>query len=88
MDTVTIENLRNIEQSLTKNIIQEIIKKEDDFFMEQLKYATPKIKGILTKGKLKWRGIKLIEINEIDLTTKWVEQRGKQLGEKLHISYL
>lgn len=68
---------------ITSKIMSNIIQKEDEFIKNQLKFANPKIKGQITKGKLRWRGIKLIEINDINVITKWVEQRGKQIGERL-----
>lgn len=80
-------NLYLEEQNLTRRFIDKLIQKEDEFLISQLKFAVPKIKGEITKGKLQWRGIKLIEINEINGTTKWIEQRGKQIGERLQYSY-
>ena len=75
------------EESLTRKFINKLIQKEDEFLMNQLKFASPQIKGEITKGKLRWRGIKLIEITDINGTTKWVEQRGKQIGERLQYNY-
>ena len=69
--------------NITSRLMSNIIQKEDEFIKNQLKLVVPKIKGEITKGKLKWRGIKLIEINDINGTTKWIEQRGKQIGERL-----
>ena len=69
--------------NITSRLMSNIIQKEGEFIKNQLKLVVPKIKGEITKGKLKWRGIKLIEINDINGTTKWIEQRGKQIGERL-----
>ena len=80
-------NLYLEEENLTKKFINKLIQKEDEFLLSQLKFAIPQIKGEITKGKLQWRGIKLIEINEINGTTKWLEQRGKQIGERLQYNY-
>ena len=46
-------------------------------------YATPRIKGEITKNKLKWRGIKLTRIWRYDNLeeTYTITQRGKLLGE-------
>lgn len=46
-------------------------------------YATPRIKGEITKNKLKWRGIKLTRIWRCDNLeeTYTIIQRGKLLGE-------
>lgn len=73
--------------NITNKLISNIIEKEDEFIKNQLKLAKPQIKGEITKGKLKWRGIKLIEINDFNGTTKWIEQRGKQIGERLQYTY-
>lgn len=72
---------------ITSKIMSNIIQKEDEFIKNQLKLVNPQIKGEITKGKLRWRGIKLIEINDINGTTKWIEQRGKQIGERLQYNY-
>lgn len=52
-------------------------------------YATPRIKGEITKNKLKWRGIKLTRIWSFDNQeeTYTITQRGKLLGEFI-ITYL
>lgn len=46
-------------------------------------YAIPRIKGEITKNKLKWRGIKLTRIWRYDNLeeTYTIIQRGKLLGE-------
>lgn len=47
-------------------------------------YATPRIKGEITKGKLKWRGIKLVAIYNNwgeNTTTYEITQRGNLLGK-------
>lgn len=46
-------------------------------------YAIPRIKGEITKNKLKWRGIKLTRVWHYDNLdeTYTIIQRGKLLGE-------
>lgn len=73
--------------NLTDKIMSSIIQKEDEFIKNQLKLVKPQIKGEITKGKLQWRGIKLIEINDFNGTIKWVEQRGKQIGKRLQYTF-
>lgn len=73
--------------TITNRLMSNIIQKEDEFIKNQLKLVNPQIKGEITKGKLRWRGIKLIETNDINATTKWIEQRGKQIGERLQYNY-
>lgn len=41
--------------------------------------ATPKIKGEITRGKLRWRGIKKV----IDPFDEWYEQRGQRITDKI-----
>ena len=79
--------MQELEQNLTSKLISKLAQKEDEFLMNQLKFASPKIKGKITKGKLQWRGIKLVEINDFNGTTKWIEQRGNQIGERLRLEY-
>ena len=78
---------RHLENQLMGNLISEVVKKEDDFLTQQLKYAWPPIKGDITKGKLKWRGIKLIEQRTNYSCSKWLEQRGIILGDKFTIEF-
>lgn len=46
-----------------------------------LSYATPPIKGEVTKGKLRWRGIKFV----IRGLEERIEQRGKQIGNSYNL---
>tara|TARA_R110002012_G_scaffold94275_1_gene228317 strand:+ start:811 stop:1116 length:306 start_codon:yes stop_codon:yes gene_type:complete len=63
--------------------ISEVQKQEDRLFTTALRtMAEPPIKGEITKGKIKWRGIKLIRQQiGIDFYS-WLEQRGKQISPK------
>lgn len=46
--------------------------------------AVPPIKGVITHGKLKYRGIKLVEIPSKN--QKWIEQRGKRISPVIEIN--
>lgn len=49
--------------------------------------AIPPIKGEITKGKLKWRGIKIISQKMWSgdfYLTYWVEQKGKRISPFIH----
>ena len=46
-------------------------------------YAQPPIKGKITNGKVKWRGIKIRQRNAIDCVILELEQRGKIIGVPL-----
>lgn len=65
-------------QEITRKHIAAIIKKEDEIFESSVRNnATPKVKGEITFGKLKWRGI----IIASDLKgNSWLEQRGKRIS--------
>jgi hypothetical protein len=73
-------NLDNI----VNEFIQEQLKWEDEIFTSALrKLAEPPIKGEITKGKIKWRGIRIVIHNDGFKYTKWLEQRGKQISPKI-----
>ena len=75
----------NISQ-VTQNLVDEIRKQEDELFEFCLRtMANPPIKGEITKGKLKWRGIKLIRTHVGFDSYSWLEQRGEQISPKFHI---
>lgn len=73
-------NLDNI----VKEFIRLQLKQEDDIFISALRtMAVPPIKGEITKGKIQWRGIRIIQYNDGFKYTKWLEQRGKQISPKI-----
>ena len=43
-------------------------------------HAVPKLKGEITKGKLKWRGLRLVYQNQMNKTVTKIMQRDKVLG--------
>lgn len=49
--------------------------------------SIPPIKGELTKGKLRWRGIKRIVQNDFLRTREWIEQRGKRISPIIECEY-
>ena len=64
--------------------IQEQQKKEEEIFTTALRtMAEPPIKGKITKGKIRWRGIRIVQQNNGFKYTKWLEQRGKQISPKI-----
>jgi len=65
--------------------IEKLIKSFDSEREEFLEYvlrnlAVPIIKGDITKGKLKWRGIRLVNQKTLISNRFWVEQRGKRIS--------
>lgn len=66
----------------------DIYKKQDQIFEKSLREnAIPKIKGDITKGKLRWRGIRMVQVNGIMNTEKWLEQRGVQISPKVILDF-
>jgi len=64
--------------------ISEQQKKEEEVFTSALRImAEPPIKGEITKGKVRWRGIRIVQYNDGFTYTKWLEQRGKQISPKI-----
>ena len=69
---------------ITFGAVRQFMAAETKIFEATLrKQAHPIIKGEITKGKLSWRGIKVV--HEIDGSTRktWLEQRGKRIGQKI-----
>lgn len=50
--------------------------------------TSPPIKGEITTGKLKWRGVKLVKQNRCTNDVYWLEQRGKRIGGFYSVSML
>lgn len=70
-------NLENI----VNKFIQEQLKKEEEIFTSALRImAEPPINGEITKGKVRWRGIRIVQHNDGFKYTKWLEQRGKKIS--------
>ena len=84
---IIMENLSNLQDTIIKDLISTIQKKEEEIFMEGLRlFAEPPIKGEITKGKIKWRGIRIVR-QYVGLDSySWLEQRGKQISHKFHVS--
>jgi hypothetical protein len=72
--------------SATQRFIDEMQKQEEEIFTTALRtMAEPPIKGKITKGKITWRGIRLIRQQVGFDSYSWLEQRGKQISPKFHI---
>ena len=68
----------------TEIFISALLKWEDEIFISALRVmAEPPIKGEITKGKIQWRGIRIVQHNDGFKYTKWLEQRGKQISPKI-----
>lgn len=57
----------------------------DDFLKEQLKRVEPPIKGEITKGKLKWRGVRLGVQDTTTIKKRYfLIQRGVEIGDSIY----
>ncbi|MCK5644205.1 MAG: hypothetical protein KAJ19_25625 [Gammaproteobacteria bacterium] len=72
--------------SVTQRLMKQMVAEHDKILEASLRiYAEPPIKGEITKGKIRWRGIRLIR-QQVGLDSySWLEQRGKQISPKFHI---
>ena len=69
--------------ALMKNLADNLMKENEIFEKSLRENAEPKVKGEITKGKIKWRGIRIIQQNKFLKSAKWLEQRGKQISPKI-----
>lgn len=75
-------------ESVTLEVIKKIQKQQEAVIEKALRtFADPPIKGEITKGKIKWRGIKLIVVRNFMKEWRWLEQRGKQISPKMLIEF-
>ena len=83
MPNLAQEPQLNISDVISR-FISEQQKKEEEIFTYALRtMAEPPIKGEITKGKVRWRGIRIVQQNDGFKYTKWLEQRGKQISPKI-----
>lgn len=72
--------------NVSQYLFNEVRRQEEELFKNALRTtAEPPIKGEITKGKLTWRGIRLIRQQIGFDSYSWIEQRGKQISPKFHI---
>ena len=76
-------------QKMSSRVLDSLNSRYHDILEDTIrKYAQPPIKGEITAGKLKWRGIKLVTKGraEYEKMERWVEQRGKRIGPVITFS--
>lgn len=78
------EDLASNIANITQRLFDEARRQEEEIFTTALRtMAEPPIKGEITKGKVRWRGIRIVQQNDGFKYTKWLEQRGKQISPKI-----
>jgi curli biogenesis system outer membrane secretion channel CsgG len=80
-----LTSIRNIGNTdVISRFFVEQMKKENEIFEKALREnAEPKVTGEITKGKIRWRGIRIVQQNELLKSIKWIEQRGKKISPNI-----
>ena len=72
----------NIENKTVLTVLEKLEKSQEMIFESALRtLAKPPIKGAITKGKIKWRGIRIIK----QFPYVWLDQRGKRISTKINV---
>lgn len=84
-DLNNIPDVSQLVHKMTKQINDNIDNKIEEIVRTR---ANPILKGTITKGKMKWRGISLQVHNQsFDKTVYKVIQRGTQIGDDIVVTY-
>ena len=85
IDTPKIDSMDDLVLNIadvSQRLIKEHLQRQEVFLESVLRNnAKPKVKGEITRGKIKWRGIMIIEQKTTNGYKTWVEQRGKRISE-------
>lgn len=69
-------------REVAKAHLEAVQKKINEIFEYALRnVAVPPIKGKITKGKIRWRGITLVQKNGYPQSEWWLEQRGRRISQ-------
>lgn len=75
---------------VTNRFIKEQIERQNAILETAVREnAVPPIKGKLTKGKVRWRGLRMIQKGGVAdrFTEVWIEQRGKRITPVIRNEY-
>lgn len=87
LDSDILKN-HELEKQIICDVSTKMAKAIDDEMIKILRtYAVPPIKGEITAGKVKWRGIKMCNQNTFEYSKTWLEQRGVKIGKEIVINY-
>ena len=78
-----IANIQDIIMDHTRNNIRDVVCHQEKILKDSLREnAIPPITGEITKGKLLWRGIRLVQTQHTIPWggSRWLEQRGKRIS--------
>jgi hypothetical protein len=77
--------LEGLQHKIVSQIIEETDKKLQEFFTPYFRQAG--IKGEITRGKIKWRGIKMKVKHEFGKSIYQLNQRGTDISPIFEITY-
>ena len=78
--TATPPWVSNFEETKTR-ILYKARAEQDCIFEYALRnVAEPPVKGKITRGKIRWRGIRLVVKDSFGKHERWLEQRGKRIS--------
>lgn len=77
--------LEDLQNQIIKHVVEDTDRRLLEFFTPYFRQSG--IKGEITKGKIKWRGIKMLVNNGLTETTYQLIQRGKPISPKYTINY-
>lgn len=74
----------------TNDIVRKVIREQDKIFIKSLREnAVPPVKGNITYGKIKWRGIKLMQTMSPDGNyERFLTQRGKLISPVIRMNMI
>lgn len=81
--TYSNDQLFDLTEKFTEKLIAQSIKQIDDYFEPFIRKTG--VKGEITKGKLRWRGIKMYIYSGADYTAYQLHQRGVKISPKLKV---
>lgn len=79
----SIDELSDMTEKLTMLLAEQLNKQIDDYFEPYIRKTG--VKGEITKGKLKWRGIKMYIYSGADYTCYQLHQRGVKISPRLKV---
>lgn len=74
-------------QEMEQTIIGSITKRYNELLETAIRLSEPPIKGEITKGKVKWRGLKIVYKNTFNNLESWVEQRGVKISPSFIVTF-
>jgi hypothetical protein len=88
INDIDIQSGIELQEKIFDIFDKQISREQSEIFEDVLRNsALPPIKGEITKGKIKWRGIKLMTYYTSNGFVKWVEQRGVIISPKITLYF-